>query len=381
MKKIAFYIESMVLGGAERSLLDIVNYLDPNLFDITIISIFKYSVYQTAETYDFSSYVNKNIHVITLVDNSNQFLYKTFNRFYAHTNISLIYSFLVRERYDIEVAFYEGMPTEFVAFSTNKESKKYAWLHTDNGPIYDGRPDELVKKQESIYRRYDSVIAVSDHVKESFNRVFPDVSCITIYNGIDRAKIRELAKEERDIEKPNKTTFITVGRLIQIKGYDRLLSAMNRLKREGFDFVLLMVGDGADRTKLENYILQNGLSDNVKLLGKTDNPYKYFKYSDVFICSSLIEGFGLAIVEAMSCGLPILTTELPAVEEILDVRENGIVCENSEEGLYCKIKEVLTDPKKLYGLDRLSLAQSERFDIAEQIRKIQGLFIHGKTET
>lgn len=378
MKKVAFYIESMVLGGAERSLLDIVNRLDPTIFDITIISIFKNSVYQTAETYDFSSYVNENVHVVTLVDNSNQFIYKTFNRFYAHTSISLIYSALIRDRYDIEVAFYEGMPTEFVANSSNKDSKKYAWLHTDNTPLYEGRQSEFLKKQADIYRKYDGVIAVSNCVNESFKRFFPDIPCITIHNGIDRDRIRKLAEEECDIEKPKWITLITVGRLVRVKGYDRLLSALDRLKRKGFSFNLLMIGDGADRLELESRILQSGLSENVMLLGKRDNPYKYFKCSDVFVCSSFVEGFGLAIAEAMSCGLPILTTEIPAVEEILGSRENGIVCENSEEGIYHKIKEVLTDPKKLDGLCSLSLAQSEKFDISEQIQKIHNLFIQSE---
>ena len=122
MKKIAFYVESMILGGAEKVLLDIVNHLDPSIFDITIISIYKKSVYPSVDTYDFESKVNNNVRIITLIDNSHRLSSDIYNHLYARVNKSAIYKALVREKYDIEVAFYEGLPTEFVANSTNKKS-------------------------------------------------------------------------------------------------------------------------------------------------------------------------------------------------------------------------------------------------------------------
>ena len=378
MRRVAFYIESMILGGAEKVLLEIVNRLDPSLFDITVISIFKESVYPTADTYDFTSLVSANVRVITLIDNSHRINTNIYNHLYSRLNKSLIYSILVHDKYDIEVAFYEGLPTEFVSHSTNRESLKYAWLHTDNNRLYENKPYQYIEKIHNIYSKYNFVIGVSNSVKESFLRFFPDIPCTTIYNGIDFAETKRRAEEDCEIEKTGKTTFISVGRLVPVKGYDRLLNVCRRLLDEGYQFSLFLIGDGSERETLESYIQRHGMNSSVKILGKQDNPYRFFDLCDAYICSSVYEGFGLAIIEAMSCGLPVLSTDFPSIREIMNENDGGWnIGENSEEGLYHIIKEALTNPQKLKELIPLSLQQSKRFDIRKQIQSIQELFLDG----
>lgn len=359
-------------------LLEIVNRLDPSLFDITVISIFKESVYPTADTYDFTSLVSANVRVITLIDNSHRINTNIYNHLYSRLNKSLIYSILVHDKYDIEVAFYEGLPTEFVSHSTNRESLKYAWLHTDNNRLYENKPYQYIEKIHNIYSKYNFVIGVSNSVKESFLRFFPDIPCTTIYNGIDFAETKRRAEEDCEIEKTGKTTFISVGRLVPVKGYDRLLNVCRRLLDEGYQFSLFLIGDGSERETLESYIQRHGMNSSVKILGKQDNPYRFFDLCDAYICSSVYEGFGLAIIEAMSCGLPVLSTDFPSIREIMNENDGGWnIGENSEEGLYHIIKEALTNPQKLKELIPLSLQQSKRFDIRKQIQSIQELFLDG----
>lgn len=378
MKKIAFYVESMILGGAEKVLLDIVNHLDPSIFDITIISIYKKSVYPSVDTYDFESKVNNNVRIITLIDNSHRLSSDIYNHLYARVNKSAIYKALVREKYDIEVAFYEGLPTEFVANSTNKKSIKYAWLHTNNDRLYENKSSQYIDRIYNIYKKYDCVIGVSDNTRESFLRYFPDIPNMTIYNGVNLSEIRNKSKENCDLNKTGKISFITVGRIVPVKGYDRLLEACKRLVQDGYQFTLFIIGDGSDKRILENYIHENDLNDSVFLLGEQKNPYKFFTLCNAYVCSSLTEGFGLAIVEAMSCGLPVLTTDFSGIREIVGKSNNTWnICENSTEGLYTVLKEALNNPKKIESLISVSLTQSKRFDISNQIQAIQNLFLNG----
>lgn len=378
MKRVAFYIESMALGGAEKLLIDIVNRLDDDLFDTTVISIFKESVYERALTYNFNEYLNPNIHLRYLVDNSNPLKYRLFNHIYAHGNKSIIYKMLVKDKFDIEVAFYEGMPTEFVSYSTNEKSQKYAWLHTDNDALYRDKSSEYIHRAERIYSKYDGVIGVSDYVVGSFKRYFKSVPCLTVYNGIDIGKITKMAQEPCERSKADCLTLITVGRLVPVKGYDRLLRAIGRLINEGFKLSLLMVGDGEERSHLETMVRELKLSGSVSLLGFQANPYRYFKICDAFICTSYREGMSLAFLESMCCGVPVLAPQLGGVQEIFGTHKCGVICDNNEEDIYHMIKDVLNNPSQLSVYSIEAVKQSRKFDLSNQVKRIQDIFLHGE---
>lgn len=358
-------------------LVDIVNHMDAEVFDITIVSLFKKSVYPTASTYDLRTLVNDRVKICTLVDNGNKLKYRLFNRAYAHIDKSFVYKSLIRDDYDIEVAFYEGLPTEFVSHSTNKKSMKIAWLHTNNDRLYQDATDDYIAKIQHIYNRFDCVVGVSEFVTKSFLKYIKGVPCRTIHNGIDISEIREKATEDCGLIRSNLFTFITVGRLVPVKGYDRLIRVADRLNREGYRFLILMIGDGGEKEKLSSMIDSFSLNDSVKLLGAQDNPYKYFKISDLFVSTSLSEGFGLAMIEAMTCGLPVLATYFDGVESILGGPEYGLICDNDEESIYHMMKSVLDEPLMLNDYREHCFYQAELFDISRQTELIQQLFIEG----
>jgi len=375
MIKVAFYIESMILGGAEKVLVDIVNHMDTDVFDMTIVSLFKESVYPTASTYDLRALINDKVKICSLVDNRNKLKYQFFNRAYAHTDKGLVYKTLVRDDYDIEVAFYEGLPTEFVSHSTNKKSRKIAWLHTNNDRLYQDKTVEYIAKAQHMYSRFDCVVGVSEFVTQSFQKYIKGIPCRTIHNGIDISGIREKAAEDCGLTRSDLFTFITVGRLVPVKGYDRLIRVADRLNKEGYQFLILMIGDGGERDQLSSMIDAFSLNDRVKLLGVQDNPYKYYKVSDLFESTSLSEGFGLAMIEAMACGLPVLAAYFDGVESILGGPEYGLICDNDEESIYHMMKSVLDEPLMLNDYREHCFCQAEVFDISRQTELIQQLFI------
>ena len=112
--RILFLIESMMVGGAEKVLIDLVNGMDKEKFDIHVVSIFKESVY-TDYKVSFDKTFNENIRYTWLCDNSDSFKYKMFCRI-LNNFPWIIANRLIKDKYDIMVAFYEGVPTRLLSF-------------------------------------------------------------------------------------------------------------------------------------------------------------------------------------------------------------------------------------------------------------------------
>ena len=154
---------------------------------------------------------------------------------------------------------------------------------------------------------------------------------------------------------------------------NRLLRVFKRLNDEGLDLQLSIIGSGEKYNELNNYIEQNNLKNKVFLLGYRENPYKYVKNSDLFVCSSISEGFSLVIGEAMAIGVPVISVDCPGVNEVLGFGEYGMLVNNDEDSL-CNGIKMLNDNKKLYDTYRTKAIERGRmFSIGEFIEEIEGI--------
>ena len=143
-----------------------------------------------------------------------------------------------------------------------------------------------------------------------------------IYNGLELQTIRKEAKEPLDEHTKEKLSgkkvFISVGRLTRVKGHRFLLNAVKILKDEGVPVHLIILGEGELRTSLEEQAVELGITDDVSMPGFVENPYAYMARADAFIMPSLHEGFGIAVAEALACGVPVISTDYEAgAREIL----------------------------------------------------------------
>ena len=216
---------------------------------------------------------------------------------------------------------------------------------------------------------------VSDTVRQNFieRYAFNPQKIIRIYNPLDKDDILNKSKKPLgdSICIKNKVRFITIGRLVPQKGYDRLLQVVKRLVAEGFDFELWILGEGEQKASLNKYIKENSLEDRVKLLGFKSNPYKYLKACDCFICSSRSEGFSLVIAEAMILGLPVLSTYCSGPNELLDEGKYGILVENSDDGLYDGMERILKIPSLITDYAVLSQNRSISFCLEQSVNDIE----------
>ena len=247
----------------------------------------------------------------------------------------------IKEKYDVEVAFIEGYATKIISGSNNKDSKKIAWVHIDliENPWTEVAYHSLEEEKE-CYQKYDNILGVSEEVVKAFEKRMDISDTVSVqYNPVDDIEINQKATMD-NIEYPsNIKNFVTIGRLVDQKGYDRLLHVVNELK-DHFKFCIRILGEGSDREKLEDYIKKNHLEDYVKLLGFQNNPYPYIKAADAFICSSRSEGFSTVATEAMILQKPIFTTDCAGMKELFGEYNCGMICKNSEDGLKRMLEEV-----------------------------------------
>lgn len=373
-KKILFFIESLNGGGAEKVLTDIVRILDSSKYQIDVCTVSDNGVYQkTIEKYaNYRPLIRSRWYEKGGVG---KILYWICYRSIYNLPTSLIYRFCIHEKYDTEVAFVEGFSTKFIASSCNRSSKKYAWVHTDMeknsyaAKFYRNHSHEL-----ETYRKFDKICCVSASVRKVFDRMFfTDDKVIVQYNPIDNLAIQQKSNETIELS-PNKTLQLgTIGRLEKQKGYVRLVSMLGDLHQKGYDFGLWILGEGSERQCLEEIIGKYNMEGKIRLLGFQENPYKYLKRCDAFVCSSYAEGFSTAATEALILGKPVFTTDCAGMQELFGQYKCGEIVENTDEALYRMLENLVSGKWKPedYGCDAEKRAAD--FDIHVRMKEIERL--------
>lgn len=375
--KILFFVITLGNGGAEKVLIDTVKHLNKDKYKITVISLFNEGIYCDIikEFAEYKYIFDKHF--------DNKFIRKSIKRIlFALFKICspiLLHKILIRDKYDIEVAFLEGLSTKVI--SGAKDVKKIAWVHTDLITFPWSLRSYLNLEQEiSAYKTFDNILCVSNQVKDAFEKKF-GLKANVQHNVLDDKEIiRKSLEIVKDINKLNEFKIISVGRLTPIKGYDRLLRIHKKLINEGFNYKLYILGKGNEEEKLKKYIKDNNLSDSVELLGFKKNPYKYMKRADLYVCSSIAEGFSTVVIEATILGIPVVTTNCAGMLDILGDSEFGLITENNEKGLYLGLKEILSSDKIYNYYKKKSKERSKDFSLEVRIKEYEMLFDDFKVE-
>ena len=379
IKKILFMLNGLHGGGAEKVFHTFINNLNSNKYELTIYTmhpenIDSYISYNGKMTYKS---VFGNLKCKTAVGKIlSHLLTRIKGKLFAVLPSKVFYRLFIREKADVEVAFIEGESTKIISGSTNDKSKKYAWVHIDleKNPwtdfLYRSAEDE-----REHYLAFDKILCVSDSVRDAFIRKyhFDGERVGTQYNPLDRNDILKKSEEKAELSNHTRLRMITVGRLVEQKGYDRLIRIADRLKKDGCSFELLILGEGTERGKLEKMISDSALENDVVLLGFQNNPYCYMKESDLFVCSSRTEGFSTVVSEAIVLGLPIVSTDCAGVRELFGEYDCGLITENNEEALYNALFEILTHPERLKHYSEESKKRGEGFSLERTMKEIEGL--------
>lgn len=367
MTKLLFLINTLRDGGAEKILVDLVNHLNPNQFDIEVKLIYKHGVYLDK--------LNKNIKTTFISGKPKTFWSTQISRLLPRLSSKILHKLFIRKKYDIEIAFLEGYATKIIAGAPNGV-KKLAWVHCD---LTKTEWITGVFKNENgfinCYKKIDEVICVSESVKNAFIQRFGNISKLSVkYNPVDEIKIQKLSNEK--IDNPIKKdcfTIISSGRMVYPKNFSRLLRAINHIQKQGYKLQLWLLGDGEERDSLENYVKENNLRDTIFFIGFQKNPFPYIKNSDLYVCSSIYEGFSTAVTEALILGTPVLTTDVAGMRELLGNNEYGIITENSDDAFEKGIQNILDNPEQYRYYKRKALERSSFFKFDDRLNAITEL--------
>lgn len=316
MKSIAFFGYNLEIGGAEKSLVNIINFLHHD---------YKIDLYLYEKKGPLIKELPSNINIFEI--KRSKYMYTKFK--YIKSYRKKIINKICNKKYDFLVAYLEGRLATLIT-EINQNCKKIAWIHTD---VTKHNIGISYKEALDSYEKVDEIVFVSNDIKESFLNKYNISGNKTkvISNIINANEIIELSKEKR-IEK-KAFTFVNVSRMRNEKRHDLLIDACKILKDQGFKFQMWLVGDGENYTKIAQKVKELELESEVTLWGIQENPYPFIASADCFVLSSDYEGQSLVVLEALILKKPIISTQIPVVEKIIANNNCGIICEHNAKSL------------------------------------------------
>lgn len=369
MKKLLFITWSVSYGyGTEKSLADILNRMDKNKYSIDVLPLFKNSK---------KNILDNSIRVLEpLIDYTKENFdeKKELENYYSILANPSKFNKLIKDKYDCVIACNHNAPSYFASYMNN--TPKVVWIRGDMSELnyknikpsaieYSGVKQEY-NMQKNVLKTFDNIVVISETVKKALKDEFGITKNIyEISNSVDGEKIKRLSKEK--VELPLRPLFTTLGRLDDNKNQIMILKATKLLKKRRNDFEIYILGDGEERKKLEKYIEENDLKDNIKILGFKENPYPYVKNSVATILTSRSEGFSLALVESVLLNTPIISTDVGVAKELIEKYKCGTLINYDENDLAEVMLDYLNDYDK--STNKKDFFLGNDFDIEVELEK------------
>lgn len=232
-------------------------------------------------------------------------------------------------KYDTIISYQESLPTEFAQYID--APRRVAWCHMDYNAFSGGKS---VERQKALYAKFDHIACVSNVIKESLveHLGYPGDDISVVYNTIPPKFIKAQAEAESVEVAPGKFIFVSMGRFVDRKRFDRAVLASEALKARGVDFAWYLLGNGPLFEDVKAMVEEKELSDCVILTGPKTNPFVYLKHADCYAMMSENEGQPMVLNEAMTLGIPTLTTDFPSAREVVHHGVDGLIVPNTDEG-------------------------------------------------
>jgi hypothetical protein len=385
-KKVIFHSGSLRMGGLERILVEVLQNIDLNKFDIKLLIEDEFK-----EENIFEKDIPNEIKITYLIPE--KVLQKTKKLREDKKNIisKIGYNFMMRvERYirnknlmlfiknneaEVLIDFDNGLSKDIHKI---KKMKKIAWLHNSI--------PKLKKKKSKIERfgkrlnNYDVIVAICDDMKVETEKIFPYLKgrVERIYNPFNFERIKKFSNDDSDLSKEEKKMLkenyiVSVSRLDNVqKDYPTLLKAFKKLKKDELKEKLYIVGDGPSREEIEKQVREFKLEEEVKFLGQQKNPYIWMKNANLFVHSSKYEGLPTVLIEAMILNTVIVSSDCPTgPREILDNGQSGILVEVGDiEDLAKGILKGLNKKEKYSESSKIRVEEFNKVRVIEEYEKI-----------
>lgn len=381
MKNVLFVLQGIGYGGSMTSLINLLRFLkEKHVFNIDILFMDRYG-----ELLDEAKVVGKvlredkllqavtptrsklvrlrryDLLAIRAVMKICATVFHTTTSEFAYRIAAKKYS----QKYECVVAYQESIATTFSTYIDC--GRRLAWVHNgyENVKRICGSAENLKK----IYGKFDRVICVSRAGMNAFRNLsgLKSEKIDYIYNTVDIEQIvmkataklqvslsnsENISQVERILSKRERTVFISVGRCVEQKRFDKIIDVAKHLKNAGYSFGWIIVGSGELYERLRDDIYREKLENEVVLTGGLNNPFPVMKASDIVVVTSDFEAQPMVVNEALLLGKPVITTNYESAEEVVKHGINGIICGMSSEQIYLACRELLDNPQKLKRLSR-----------------------------
>lgn len=365
-KKVLIIMPSMFIGGAERSLLGLLDTFDYDKYDV---SLFLYR-----HEGEFLPYIAEQVKILPVLDEYSTFdvpiktlLFSRRFRFGLARLLSKMAAKLhsvvrgeehgvwmsmqyisrclqpllppIPGSYDIGISFL-GIPDVLV----NKVDAKVklTWNHTDYTVL---GPDKAYDRK--IYSQVNYIVSVSKPCTEQFLKVYPALKdkAVTVENLISVSLLREQSKKPvSDMQKRGgETILLSIGRYSDAKNFDNVPFICKNIRQQGLNVKWYLIGYGGDEPLIRQKIAEAGMEEYVILLGKKSNPYPYIKACDIYVQPSRYEGKCVSVIEAQILNKPVIITNYATSASQLIDGYDGIIVPMDNEGCAEGIGAVIQD--------------------------------------
>ncbi len=360
-KKILFAIHYLELGGAEKSLLGLLDSLDFNQVEV---DLFVYS-----HRGELMAAIPPQVQLLPEIPQYAQIerplrsvlasgywriawarwralrQYAAYARKRRPKDGTAVFSYISRnvvtvlpdihpeKEYDLAVSYL--MPHDYV-LNKVRARRKAAWIHTDYSQVDIDAALEL-----PVWSGYDRIVSISPEVTRHFLAVFPSLSerIVLIPNRVPCAWIRQqamaLGPEEvgREMPRtPGRINLLSVGRFSHAKNYDNVPDICRRIRATGLDVCWYLIGFGEEESLIRRKIQECGMEDYVRILGKKENPYPYMKACDIYVQPSRYEGSPMTVLEAQTLDKPVVLSAFPTARSLVKNGVDGRIVPMDNEG-------------------------------------------------
>lgn len=371
-KKVLFIMPSMFIGGAERSLLGLLDSFDSEKYDVDLFlyrregDFLNYIPNKVNVLPDKPQYRTFDVPIMSLLK-SKLFMYGLSRicgkiRQKVHCKLTgeksgiwMSMQYIARSlqwllpkidgQYDCAISFL-GIPN--VLLNKVNSDIKIAWNHTDYkilGPNH--------KYDKKIYSKLDYVASVSDNCKKQFEAVYPEFSnkSIVIENILSKNLIKLQSSESNIVfENDSSVKLLSIGRFSDAKNFDNVPEICKIIRGTGLNVKWYLIGYGGDEKLIRSKIKEHHMEEYVIILGKKVNPYPYIKACDLYIQPSRYEGKCVTVREAQILNKPVVITNYATAGSQLTDGFDGIVVPMDNQGCAEGIIQLLNNKKLMHRL-------------------------------
>jgi len=329
-KKIFITTQRLSIGGMERALINLLNMSDfKNNYEVWL-----YVTYITDLNYLNQIPSSVNIHILCTKKwnllNKINCLFKMFR------------DMMFIPKFDYSICY--GHSNGWLAKLARRASKNnIVFIHADLANRTTSQLNRLNKFMK--FGKFNKVVCVSNKAKESYTNLIENRDVQVINNYINAEEIKKLSHENDELNLlDNYTYFVTVCRLEEkSKKLSRIINAASKLLEQGYHFKIFIIGIGPDEKLYKQQVIENTLEENIIFVGPKINPYVYIKKCDALLFSSIYEGYGIVLDEARVLETPFISTDVADAKAMAN-EGFGIICDNSDDGMYNGMKQFLDNP-------------------------------------